>query len=97
MTDSDSVLHKETEEKILAWAERYAKKKGFVLNQNAKELADIISGLSRNKINFGKQYCPCRLRTGDKEKDRDIICPCIYHRDEIEKDGHCHCMLFFKK
>ncbi|EHQ36356.1 ferredoxin-thioredoxin reductase catalytic domain-containing protein [Methanoplanus limicola] len=97
MTDSDSVLQKETEEKILAFAERYAEKKGFILNPDRKELADVISGLSRNKINSKKQYCPCRLRTGDKKKDREIICPCIYHEDEIERDGHCHCMVFFKK
>ena len=41
--------------------------------------------------------CPCRIRSGDKEKDKAIICPCIYHRDEIAKDGHCHCQLYYRK
>ena len=36
-------------------------------------------------------------RSGDKEKDRAIICPCIYHKDEIAKDGHCHCQLYYRK
>nr|WP_269850493.1 ferredoxin-thioredoxin reductase catalytic domain-containing protein [Methanosarcina horonobensis] len=29
-------------------------------------------------------------------KIKKIVCPCIYHKDEIEKDGNCHCELFFK-
>ena len=43
----------------------------------------------------GERYCPCRIRSGDTEKDRLIICPCAYHEDEIENEGHCHCNLFF--
>ncbi|MDK2916192.1 MAG: ferredoxin-thioredoxin reductase catalytic chain, partial [Euryarchaeota archaeon] len=38
-----------------------------------------------------------RLRSDDPEKDRIIICPCIYHEKEIEEQGTCHCRLFFKK
>ena len=37
------------------------------------------------------------VRSGDKEKDKAIICPCIYHEDEIAKDGHCHCQLYYRK
>ena len=25
---------------------------------------------------------------------KKIICPCVYHKDEIREQGHCHCLLF---
>ena len=84
------------EKEIRAWAEEYAKN-GLVLNPDAKVLATVIRGLARNRKKFGERYCPCRIRSGDKEKDRDIICPCIYHKEEIAGEGHCHCNLFFRK
>lgn len=62
-----------------------------------KTLDTVIRGLARNKQKFGEQYFPCRLRSGDSEKDRAIIYPYIYQRDEIAKDGHCHCLLYYRK
>jgi len=78
-------------------AKVYAKEKGFVLNVDEKQLNTVLRGLARNKERFGEAYCPCRLRSGDPEKDRAIVCPCIYHEEEIEEQGLCHCRLFFKK
>jgi ferredoxin-thioredoxin reductase catalytic chain len=83
--------------KITAWAHKYAEKNGWVLNPDEEERAGLLKGLAVNRIRLGKQYCPCRIRSGDPETDKKIICPCIYHRDEIAKDGNCHCRLFFKK
>lgn len=83
-------------EAIRHWAEAYAKIHGFSLNPNNKQLGTVLRGLARNRLKLGEQYCPCRLRSGDKEKDRIIICPCIYHEDEILQEGHCHCNLFFQ-
>ena len=83
--------------KITAWARRYAEKNGWVLNPDEQERTTVLHGLASNRAQFGKQYCPCRLRSGDLEKDKKIICPCIYHRHEIARDGHCHCRLFFRK
>ncbi|MBP2146388.1 ferredoxin-thioredoxin reductase catalytic subunit [Methanofollis sp. W23] len=90
------LMQEELEEQILAWAKEYAQKNGWNLNPDEKQLRTVIKGLARNTLRFGEQYCPCRLRSGDTEEDRKIICPCIYHRDEVEGDGHCHCNLFFK-
>lgn len=78
-------------------AKEYAKEKDYVLNVDAKQLLAVLRGLARNKERFGAAYCPCRLRSGDPEKDRIIICPCIYHEKEIEEQGTCLCRLFFKK
>jgi ferredoxin-thioredoxin reductase catalytic subunit len=83
------------QETILAWAREYAASRGWRVNPNDKQLGAVIKGLARNTTRFGEQYCPCRMRTGDTEKDREIVCPCIFHEDEITNDGYCHCRLFF--
>ena len=85
-----------TKKQIKKFAKNYAESKGFRLNPNEKELDMIIHGLAKNKINKKRQYCPCRILTGDKS-DKDKICPCKWHKDEIKNNGHCKCKLFFKK
>jgi ferredoxin-thioredoxin reductase catalytic subunit len=87
----------ELESEILEWARKYAQEQHWVLNPDHKKLDIVIRGLARNQRKFGERYCPCRLRTGDPAKDRDIICPCIFHRDEVDRDGMCHCHLYFRK
>lgn len=82
-------------EAILLWAQEYAASRGWRVNPNEKQLGAVIKGLARNTVRYDEQYCPCRMRTGDLEKDKEIICPCIYHEDEIRDDGYCHCRLFF--
>ena len=84
----------EKERKI---AEAYAKSKGFMLNPNKKDLDLILEGLEKNREKHGVPYCPCRVITNDKEKDREIICPCVFHRGEIEINGYCLCRLFWRK
>jgi ferredoxin-thioredoxin reductase catalytic subunit len=81
--------------KILKISEEYAEKAGFKLNPDKKQLNMIIKGLKKNQEKYGYQFCPCRVVTGDFEKDREIICPCVFHKDEIKKWGHCLCKLFF--
>jgi ferredoxin-thioredoxin reductase catalytic subunit len=90
MADDDG-----TEEELLAWAQHYAKKHGWKLNPDEKQLATVIRGLARNKARFGRPYCPCRIRSGNEERDRIIECPCIYHKDEIANEGSCHCRLYY--
>lgn len=87
----------ETKSKVLAYAEKYAAKNNYILNPDRESLDLVIEGLAKRREQYGSQYCPCRIVTGDKEQDRKIICPCVYHKDEIEQDGMCHCALFFKK
>ncbi len=81
------------EEEILVWARKYVQEHGRELNPDEKQLRC----LARNKKKYGERYCPCRLRSDDTEKHCPIISPCIYHYDEVTKEGHCHCNLFFKK
>lgn len=81
---------------IREWAAEYAASKDWHLNPNDKQLDAVLKGLARNTVRLGERYCPCRMRTGDEETDREIICPCIFHEDELANDGNCHCRLFFR-
>jgi ferredoxin-thioredoxin reductase catalytic subunit len=83
-----------TEEEMQAWADAEAKAHGFVLNPDERQLKAVLKGLVRNRERFGARYCPCRIRTGDPEKDRTIECPCVYRGSEIAEQGRCHCNLF---
>lgn len=83
-------------EEMCEWTSRYAEKNGYRLNPDDEMLGLVLEGLAKNKIKHGRRYCPCRIVIGDENEDKKIICPCIYHKDEIENDGMCHCALFFK-
>ncbi len=83
-------------EKLIAAYEKYAESMGFKLNPNKAIVEGTIKGLMARKEEFGEPYCPCRKMSGVKEEDELIICPCAYHEEEIEKDGHCFCNLFVK-
>lgn len=81
-------------EKLRELMKKYAESKGFKLNPDGEVVNFIIKGLLKNEARYGYRYCPCRVVTGDRAKDAKLICPCAYHRGEIERMGHCHCGLF---
>ncbi|PIS17437.1 MAG: ferredoxin:thioredoxin reductase [Candidatus Nealsonbacteria bacterium CG09_land_8_20_14_0_10_42_14] len=83
--------------KVIEECRKYAEENGFALNPDRKKLELLIRGLLENEKKYGQRYCPCRRITGNKEEDRPKICPCQWHREEIERDGHCLCGLFVKK
>ena len=82
--------------KLIGEYEEYALKNGFKLNPDRKIVEGIVKSLLDREKKFGEKYCPCRRITGGKEEDKKIICPCVYHKEEIEKDGFCLCRLFVK-
>lgn len=74
--------------------EALASKKGLRLNPQQDMAARLIKGLIVNQKKFGYRACPCRLATGDRDSDRDIICPCEYRDADIEEYGSCYCALY---
>ena len=79
---------------IIKESESYAEKNGFKIKPN-REIVDLIaSGIAGNENAFGKRFCSCRAFTGDGKEDS--ICPCKWHKQEIESKGRCHCGLFVK-
>ena len=83
-----------TDDEMRAWARDEACRSGYRVNEDGRQLGAVIKGLVRNRERFGARYCPCRIRSGDPEKDAAIICPCVYRDDEVAADGQCHCNLF---
>ena len=47
-----------------------------------------------NEKRYGYWACPCRLASGKREKDLDIICPCDYRDDDLNEFGCCYCSLY---
>jgi ferredoxin-thioredoxin reductase catalytic chain len=84
----------ELKAKIRAQMEEYARQTGYRLNPDREVVDSLITAFAKRTDRFGQPYCPCRVMTGDPEKDKAIICPCIYHREEIAGQGICHCHLF---
>lgn len=64
------------------------------LNPEEETVSGVIKAMVMRREKYGKLYCPCRRVTGNAETDDKIICPCVYHLEEIARDGHCHCHLF---
>jgi len=79
---------------LLEKCQKHAKECGFRLNTNSDIVKSLVLALIKRKHQYGKEYCPCRFVTGDKERDEKIVCPCVYHKKEIEEQGCCHCHLF---
>ena len=86
-----------TREKTLKFAENAASRNGWVLNPDRDFLDSVVDGLFGNYEQFGYLLCPCRESWEDREKDRDVICPCSYAADDIDEYGHCYCGLYMSE
>jgi ferredoxin-thioredoxin reductase catalytic subunit len=73
---------------------KYAESQGIRLNMDAPFVMDILRGLLTNEARYGYRSCPCRLASGVKEKDADIVCPCVYRDPDIAQYGSCFCGLY---
>jgi len=87
----------EEERLLIKKYEEYVETNGFKLNPNREVVERIIRGLLENEKKYGQKYCPCRRVSGNLEEDKSKICPCSWHREEIEKNGRCLCGLFVKE
>jgi len=76
----------------------FCKNKKFMLNPD-KEIVDrLLDGVLDNENKSGLKYCPCRLTSGDFEKDLGLICPCnFFVHDTWSSKEMCLCGLFMKR
>lgn len=73
---------------------REAEVAGYHLNPDREFTRGLVEGLLVNERRYGYPACPCRLATGDKQKDLDIICPCDYRDADLVEWGACYCALY---
>lgn len=83
-------------DKMKSTVEKIAKVKGWHLNPDIRERDYLITALVWNKINKGKQYCPCKV-----EEIPENVCPCRAvegkyksSEDMVKESGSCYCGLF---
>jgi len=84
----------ETKEGMKKYVSQVAEKNKWILNKDQQTFNDLIDGLVDNKKKFNYQSCPCRLASGKRDLDRDLICPCDYAPLDIKEYGACYCNLY---
>jgi len=68
--------------------------KGYYFSNDKERVMELLESLLLNKDRYGYMACPCRLASGDREADKDIICPCVYRVPDVEEFGSCYCNLY---
>jgi ferredoxin-thioredoxin reductase catalytic subunit len=71
--------------------------KGYFFNADRERVMDILRDLLFNKERYGYMSCPCRLASGDRSRDADIICPCAYRERDVTEFGSCYCNLYVSR
>ena len=81
-------------EKLYENLRKIQEPKGYFFNKDRERVFDLLEALLVNKERYGYMGCPCRLQSGDREKDADIICPCVYRGPDVAEYGSCYCNLY---
>jgi len=83
--------------KLLETLKKIQEPKGYYFNRDKLKVLELLEGLIENKRRYGYMSCPCRLSLGEKETDKDIICPCVYREPDVAEYGSCYCNLYVSK
>ncbi len=85
-------------EKTIKFTDKVCNQFGWVYNPQEEVNEGVQMGLARNKMMYGKRFCPCFMVEeidGKFKSVDDRVCPCkpaIEH--EIPEEGKCHCGIF---
>lgn len=87
-------MRERTQADTLKFIEKAAAHNGWNPNPDQEFVATLAEGLTTNANRYGYYLCPCRDGDGDRREDKDIVCPCVYAREDIRDYGQCFCGLF---
>ena len=73
---------------------REAEAVGYHVNTDLEFTKGLVKSLLINESRYGYWACPCRLASGNKQDDLDIICPCYYRDPDLSDYGTCFCALY---
>jgi ferredoxin-thioredoxin reductase catalytic chain len=62
---------------------------GYYINPDVEFTKSLCAGILTNQRRYGYWACTCRLASGNKNEDLDIICPCDYRDADILEWGAC--------
>jgi ferredoxin-thioredoxin reductase catalytic subunit len=83
---------------VAAWKQFSDQSPTIRLTDKADEIEILSKGVMENLANKGQRYCPCRITTGDRQRDLGLICPCNFLKQPTYKEtGECWCGLFVKR
>lgn len=68
--------------------------KGYYFSDDSERVMELMAALLANKDRYGYMVCPCRLASGRRENDADIMCPCTYRGADVAEYGSCYCNLY---
>jgi ferredoxin-thioredoxin reductase catalytic subunit len=86
---ADINVSQEEIDKLYERLNREAEAYGYHLNPDVEMTKDLVKGILVNEKRYGYWNCPCRLASGDKAADLDIICPCDYRDADVTDYGTC--------
>ena len=84
-------------EKLYETLKAIQEPRGYFFNKDRERVMDLLEALLLNRKRYGYMSCPCRLASGDREKDRDIMCPCVYREPDVARYGSCYCNLYVSR
>jgi ferredoxin-thioredoxin reductase catalytic subunit/rubredoxin len=67
---------------------------GYHFSPDEEFVKELLESILLNKDRYGYGACPCRLASGNKEEDLDIICPCDYRDQDLGEFDACYCGLY---
>jgi len=81
------------------FVEKVRRQFGFMPNPDPTVNVGVAEGLTRNKIIYGKRFCPGFMVQGETKEEQmyaeNRLCPCTRALEvEIPKYGFCHCGIF---
>ena len=81
-------------EKLYEMLKKVQEQRGYFFNNDKERTFELLEALLKNRERYGYMCCPCRLASGDRESDKDIICPCDYREPDVKEFGSCYCNLY---
>ncbi len=93
MIDVKKALNLEVD-RVYAKIKKDADVGGYHLNPDVQFAKDLVLGLLINEKRYGYWACPCRLASGIKNEDVDMICPCDYRDADLIEHEACYCALY---
>lgn len=73
---------------------KQAESAGYHLNPDEEFTKSLLKSIIINMRRYGYGACPCRLASGVRKDDVDIICPCDYRDPDLNEYDACYCGLY---
>lgn len=89
MSEQFSLMQEEIN-RLYEQLKREAESGGYHLNPDVEFTKELVRGLLTNEKRYGYRACPCRLASGNKNDDLDIICPCDYRDPDLTDFNTCY-------